>query len=107
MTSHTLTPVWTTGDRLRKARESAGIASAEMSSRLGVSRNTISNYEHDRTEPTLSTIRIWSQETGVSVGWLLGIEVGPSDQPFSTSACDGYSAEIVKFPTQSVSQVAA
>lgn len=45
-----------------------------MAEMLGVSRNTVSNYEHDRTEPTLTALRRWSEVTGVPVDWLLDMQ---------------------------------
>jgi transcriptional regulator with XRE-family HTH domain len=67
-------PQWTLGDRLRKARESAGIGVAEMALRIGVSRNTITNYEHDHRAPSVNALREWAQITGTPPSWLLGID---------------------------------
>ena len=72
MSQSTITPTWTTGDRLRKARELAGISSIEMAEHLGVSRNTVTNYEHDNTRPPLMAIRAYAAETGVPIEWLIG-----------------------------------
>lgn len=72
MEQTTLTPVWTLGDRLRKARDFADITSADMAERLGVSRNTITNYENDHTRPSLLAVRAYSDETGVDLDWLAG-----------------------------------
>lgn len=68
----TLTPTWTLGDRLRKARDFADISSTDMAERLGVSRNTITNYENDHTRPSLLAVRAYANETGVDVEWLMG-----------------------------------
>jgi transcriptional regulator with XRE-family HTH domain len=75
-------PEWTVGDRLRKARESAGIGVAEMALRLGVSRNTITNYEHDHRAPSLRALREWSAITGVPISWLI-----EGDEPEVRSRC--------------------
>lgn len=74
MTQTTRIPTWTIGDRLRKAREWADIESRDMAERLGVSRNTISNYEHDRTSPPVEVLKLWATETGVNILWLLDAE---------------------------------
>lgn len=71
MANTTSTPTWTTGDRLRKAREWANIESQDMAELLGVSRNTISNYEHDRTNPPLAALKAWAAQTGVDILWLI------------------------------------
>ena len=39
-------PIFTLGDRLAKARESAGILQLDLADRLAVSRNTIINWEN-------------------------------------------------------------
>lgn len=64
-------PEWTIGDRLRKARESAGIGVAEMALRIGVGRNTITNYEHGHRSPSISALRQWAEITGTPASWLL------------------------------------
>lgn len=72
MTQMTITPTWTLGDRLRKARDVAGITSQDMADRLGVSRNTITNYENDHTSPSVLAVRAYASETGVDIEWLYG-----------------------------------
>jgi transcriptional regulator with XRE-family HTH domain len=59
---------WSPGDVLAKLRHISGVSSQEMADILGVSRNTIGNYEHDRTSPNKATILIWAQTTGAD--WL-------------------------------------
>lgn len=70
-------------DRLNKALEFSGISSNEMAEHLDVSRTTISNYIHGRTEPKRSTLRDWAMRTGVPLEWLesgkFPTEVGTSD----------------------------
>lgn len=80
--SQTQAPTWTTGDRLRKARISAGIESRDMAERLGVSRNTITNWEGDKTTPSLASLRVFAEETGIDLAWLLGL-----DDPDLRSRC--------------------
>lgn len=65
-------PDWTLGDRLRKAREHAGMEQGELASRIGVSRNTISNYELGRGQrpPKVIVLRAWAHECGVPYEWL-------------------------------------
>ena len=64
---------WTLGDRLRKAREYAGISSTEMADLLDVDRTSISKWENGRTgKRGVSKLVLyrWSQVTGVPVEWL-------------------------------------
>ena len=69
----TTTPTWTTGDRLRKARESVDLSVAEMAELLDVTRNTVTNYEHNRTRITASAAVVYSEATSAPIDWLLGI----------------------------------
>ncbi len=69
-TTRTL-PTFDLGDRLRKAREHAGISSQAMADHLLVSRNTITRYEQRATRLTDAKLRRWAEVTGVPVAWLL------------------------------------
>lgn len=64
-------PAWTLGERLRKARNHAGMEQVELADALGVARNTISNYETDRRHPSKALIRYWAEVCGVSNDWLV------------------------------------
>ncbi|MEV7972852.1 helix-turn-helix transcriptional regulator [Cellulomonas sp. NPDC089187] len=65
-------------DRLRKAREHAGFGSGEFADMLGVSRNTVGNYESGRIAPKKAMLSAWSLATGVPVSWL---QTGESPRP--------------------------
>lgn len=66
-------PNWTLGDRLRKAREHAGLEQGELASRVGISRNTVSNYELGRGQrpPKVVILRAWATECGVPYEWIV------------------------------------
>lgn len=66
-------PQWTLGDRLRKAREHAGMDQEELALRIGVSRGTVSNYELGRgtRPPKVVVLRAWANECGVPYEWLV------------------------------------
>jgi transcriptional regulator with XRE-family HTH domain len=61
---------WTLGDRLRKARQAAGVTPSEMAAYLGVERSMISRYQNDRSTPRVGYLRLWSMRTGVDLDWL-------------------------------------
>lgn len=65
-------PQWTLGDRLRKAREHAGMEQGELAVRIGISRGTVSNYELGRgtRPPKVVVLRAWAYECGVPYEWL-------------------------------------
>lgn len=58
------------GDRLRKAREEAGLSQAELAVAIGVARNTIGNAELGDRTPLTITLRAWARVTGVPEEWL-------------------------------------
>lgn len=64
-------PSWSVGDRLRKAREAAGLEQRELAERAGISRATISNAERGIGNPNLATLQAWADATGVPVSWLV------------------------------------
>lgn len=66
-------PQWTLGDRLRKARESAGMDQLELANRVGISRNTVSNYElgNGTRPPKVVVLRAWANECGVPYEWIV------------------------------------
>lgn len=72
-------PVWTISDRLRKAREHAGLSQAELADAIGVSRNSISNYESGHTTPRVIVLNAWALTTGVPRSWLERGETPASD----------------------------
>jgi transcriptional regulator with XRE-family HTH domain len=72
-------PVWTAGDRFRKAREDAGLTQTELADAIGVDRKTISAYElDDRKRPMKMVVNAWAMRCSVPVSWLL---TGKASQP--------------------------
>ena len=68
-------PTFTIADRMRKARQHAGLSVEVMAAELGISRNTVTNYESGRSVPTDARLNLWSRVTGVPVDWLKGVTV--------------------------------
>ena len=76
-------PQWTVQDRLRKARESAGLSVADLADRLAVHRNTVTGWEHANKKRGVprTVLLAYSAETGVDVEWLeRGDEYAPAEQ---------------------------
>ena len=78
-------PEWTVSDRLRKARETAGLDQAQLAERAGLSRATVSNAERGVGIPQRATLLVWAMATGVDPEWLMaGVEevrVKPGPKP--------------------------
>lgn len=66
----TRTPTWTLGEHLAKARKDAEISVQQMADRLGVSRNTITNYEADRVHVSRSVVMAYASTCDVPLSWL-------------------------------------
>ena len=77
----TMEPQWTLGDRLTKARQVAHISREEMAAQLGTTKGSVWNWENDVSRPRdiIDTTRRWSDLTGVSIEWILGLRGGDSN----------------------------
>lgn len=72
-----LIPTFNTGDRLRKAREVAGVSQDDMAEQIGVSRRSIVRYEGGGSVPK-SALLLYSLRTGVPMAWLQNGEAPPT-----------------------------
>lgn len=66
----------TVGERLRVARERAGLSVNEMAVRLSRHRNMVSRWEKGHAEPPLWVVRTYGEATQATIEWLVA-EVGP------------------------------
>lgn len=66
------------GDRLRKAREQAGLDQRELAERAHIARGTVSAAENGRRMPSPATLSMWAIATGVTREWLVGDSVPPA-----------------------------
>jgi len=71
-------PVFTVGDRLRKAREWKGLDQGELAEITGISRGTVSHLELGKAPLKRSYLNLWVMATGVPAEWL---ESGIAPQP--------------------------
>lgn len=77
-------PETTLGERLQKARESAGLSLALASHLAGVKPATLRDWERDRSAPRVNKLVSLAGILGVSPTHLMA-EEGQSDNPASTS----------------------
>lgn len=65
--------------RLVLARDVAGMDQTAIGVALGISRQTVSNYERGMTKPKKAIVSAWALATGVDAEWLLtGTESAPA-----------------------------
>lgn len=80
-------PTWTLGDRIAKARRRAGLEQPELGALMGVSRQMVSKWERDVTEPRPSQVERIADATSVPYAWLVGADprsrcfIAPADLP--------------------------
>lgn len=68
----------TTGERIKAARNKAGLKQSELAEKLGVAVITIGQYERDKRQPRIDQLIEVAKALNVSVDYLLGV---PSDTP--------------------------
>lgn len=71
---------YTLGERICKARDSAGLSTAQLARRLGVKTTTLQGWESDRSEPRSNKLVMLAGMLNVSPTWLL---VGRGTPPAS------------------------
>jgi len=62
----------TLGERLRIAREDAGMKQEELANMIDCDKTTISKYETNNRTPDPTTLTRIANVTGVSLDWLMG-----------------------------------
>ena len=60
------------GKRLREVRKTKGLKQQELADRLGIKRNTYSDWENGKTEPSFESIVKLADLLDVSLDWLFG-----------------------------------
>ena len=83
-------PVFTLGERIRKAREDQGYSQAEFAIRLGVDRKTVSNWEGSRNQPRYGDLMLIASVTDVSLEWLAGELFRPTASIYGHAAVGGH-----------------
>jgi transcriptional regulator with XRE-family HTH domain len=73
------------GDRLRQAREDAGLSQAQAAKLIGIHRPTLSEIETEGRKVTAGELRDFALLYQVSTSWLLG-EVLQADEKLKMAA---------------------
>lgn len=77
---------WTIGERLRIARliGRTDIDLDQFAKLIGISRNTVRNYEREDTPVTMPVLRSWAVATGYPLEWLISdMRANPGSHPES------------------------
>lgn len=91
-------PIW--ADRLRLAREAAGLTQQQLADRLdGVGASRLGNYETGFREPDLDTLRRIARELCTSVGYLTGDDLEREPVLNSVDVAHANATQSVRFIT--------
>lgn len=63
------------GERLRQARENAGLTMNQANAKVYISQSVISRYESGAVTPTIDRVFALAGLYGCSIDWLCGVEV--------------------------------
>lgn len=86
-------PQWTISDRVRKARETAGLTQEALANKLGVTRKTVASWEGGRS-PRKMTLTLMALICAVPIWWMLDEEPGTgADGEWSPDAYRSFSTK--------------
>ena len=85
----------TTGERIQKARKSAGLSQKELGEKLGVSASMIGQYENDLRIPKIETLEKLATALNVKISTLRDIHTFFFQDLFIPSEGDETSARIL------------
>lgn len=94
MTADTYDDGDTLGGRITRARDLASLTLEEAASRIGVTDETLSEWESDRSEPRANKIMTLAGVLGVSPTWLISGAGEAPQSPGISVAVDEMSGEI-------------
>ncbi len=60
--------------RIRLLRQAQGISQVELAKQLGVTKQSISNWENDNIQPSIDMLKQLAQVFSVSTDYLLGLD---------------------------------
>ncbi len=79
--------------RIKKERQRHGWTQVEFANKLGLSKQTINNWENERRTPDPNTVVAIAELFGVSTDYLLGKETTPLTQEHLTNTYNTISRE--------------
>jgi transcriptional regulator with XRE-family HTH domain len=71
----------TLGGRLSRTRDAQGISLAALARRVGVKKQTVVDWENDRSEPSVEHLSLIASILNVAMMWLMhGVGDAPADE---------------------------
>ena len=64
------------GERIKRARQEAGITQSELAKRLNVTPQTVSQYERGLINPKYETALKFAEALNLQPSWLFGAKLG-------------------------------
>lgn len=83
-------------ERIREVRKKAGYNQKEFGTLLNIKQSTLSAYETDRMQPTISALVKIAEMFNVSLDWLCGIEKKEQDAKIKPSDYAEFLANLAK-----------
>ena len=80
------------GQRIREVRQDYGMSQVELAKRLGISRQSLNNIEHERSMPQPPLIKRIAELLRVSGDYLLGLT---DDKDIPALLCRGVLASVI------------
>lgn len=68
----------TVGERIKYIRRKRGLTQIDLSLLLDVSKNTVSNYERNHTEPDVNALRVIARKLSTTTDFILGLSDNPN-----------------------------
>lgn len=81
-------------ERIRELRIASGISQVELAEKLGVSKQSVSNWENDNIQPSIDMLIKLSKVFNVTTDYLLGLT------PSNSISVDGLPSEFVSHLVQ-------
>lgn len=61
-------------ERIKQLRLAMNLTQTQLAKKLGVAKQTVSNWENDNIPPSVNTLKVISKFFGVSTDYLLGLD---------------------------------
>lgn len=85
------------GQQLKQHRKELGLSQDELAARIFVSRQSISNWENDKTYPDIHTLLLLAEVFGISLDELIKGDVETMKQEISKKERDGFQRDSICF----------